>query len=78
MPIPAHELLSILQTALPGAVVEVKALVDDDDHYAVTITASQFVGLSRVQQHQLVNKALQGKLGTQLHALSIKTIALKP
>jgi stress-induced morphogen len=78
MPIPAHELLSILQTALPGAEVVVQALVDDDDHYAVTITASQFVGLSRVQQHQLVNKALQGKLGTQLHALSIKTIALKP
>jgi stress-induced morphogen len=54
--------------------VVVQALVDDDDHYAVTITASQFVGLSRVQQHQLVNKALQGKLGTQLHALSIKTV----
>ena len=74
MPIPAHELLDILQTALPGAKVVVQALVDDDDHYAVTITASQFVGLSQVQQHQLVNKALQGKLGTQLHALSIKTV----
>jgi len=77
MPIAAHELLSLLQAALPGAEVVVKALVDDDDHYAVTITASQFVGLTRVQQHQLVNKALQGKLGTQLHALSIKTVTPK-
>ena len=34
-----------------------------------------FSGKSRVQQHQLVYKALQGRMGGELHALALQTSA---
>jgi len=32
-----------------------------------------FRGKSRIQQHQMVYAALQGRIGTQLHALALQT-----
>ena len=55
MPMPAAEIERLIKTALPDAVVELTALADDDDHWAATVTSDSFRGLSRVQQHQLVN-----------------------
>ena len=40
-----------------------------------TIVTSAFAGKSRVQQHQLVYKALKGKMGNELHALALTTSA---
>jgi stress-induced morphogen len=77
MAIAYAELLALLQQAFPKGEVVLEALVDDGDHYAVTITDAQFDGLSRVRQHQLVGTALGGRLGEQLHALSIKTVGSK-
>ena len=34
-----------------------------------------FKGKSRVQQHQMVYQALQGRMGTELHALALQTSA---
>jgi phosphoribosylformylglycinamidine synthase len=34
-----------------------------------------FLGLNRVQQHQLVYRALGGKMGNTLHALALETAA---
>ena len=35
--------------------------------------AAAFKGKSRVQQHQMVYQALQGRMGTELHALALQT-----
>ena len=32
-----------------------------------------FKGKSRVQQHQMVYQALQGRMGNELHALALQT-----
>jgi stress-induced morphogen len=32
-----------------------------------------FSGLSKIEQHKLVYKSLKGKMGNELHALSITT-----
>ncbi len=48
-------------------------LAGDGDHYAATVLAESFRGKSRVQQHQLVYKALQGQMGGALHALALQT-----
>jgi stress-induced morphogen len=37
------------------------------------VTAPQFEGLSRIQQHKLINEIFDGELGGSIHALSIKT-----
>ena len=60
--------------ALPGAVVELRDLAGDDDHWAATVTAPQFAGKSRVQQHKMVYAALGGKMGGELHALQVTTV----
>lgn len=59
--------------AFPDAVIDLKDLVGDNDHFSATITSKAFQGKSRIQQHQMVYEALQGRMGTQLHALSLKT-----
>ena len=75
MAMDAGEIESMIKTALPGAVVEIKDLAGDGDHYAATVTAAEFRGKSRVQQHQMVYAALGGRMGGVLHALALTTVA---
>lgn len=75
MPMSASAIETMIKTALPDAVIEITDLAGDSDHYAATITSAAFNGLSRVRQHQLVYAALQGKMGSDLHALRLTTIA---
>ncbi len=62
-----------ISRALPDAEIVLEALINDGEHYKVTVTAEAFRGLTRVSQHQLVMNAFEGRLGTELHALSIIT-----
>ena len=39
------------------------------------VSSRAFKGKSRVQQHQLVYAALQGRMGGELHALALTTSA---
>jgi stress-induced morphogen len=48
-------------------------LAGDGDHWAAKVTAPQFEGKSRVQQHKMVYEALGGKMGGVLHALQLTT-----
>lgn len=76
MPLPAHVIKNMILEALPDAEVELKALVNDNDHYQAVIRSAAFAGKTRVQQHQLVYQALGSKMGNELHALSLKTEAI--
>ncbi len=75
MPMPAAEIEKIIKAALPDATVELTALANDNDHWAATVVSEAFRGLTRVRQHQLVNAAFGGRLGTELHALALTTRA---
>ncbi len=75
MPMNAGEIESMIKAALPDAEVQIKDLAGDGDHYAATVTSSVFRGKSRVQQHQLVYSALQGRMGGALHSLALTTVA---
>ena len=71
----ANEIERRILQALPDAIVEIRDLAGDGDHYAATVISEQFRGKSRVQQHQLVYAALQGDMGGALHALALQTSA---
>ena len=73
MAMPAAEIEALIKAALPDAVVEIEALVDDGDHYLARVTSSAFAGKSRVAQHKLVYEALGGRMGGELHALQVVT-----
>jgi stress-induced morphogen len=73
MPMQAAEIEQMIKTAFPDAQIEIKDLAGDGDHYAATVVTSAFQGKSRVQQHQMVYKALGGNMGGVLHALQLTT-----
>ncbi len=73
MAMPAAEIESLIQTALPDAQVTITDLAGDGDHYAAHVVSSAFVGKSRVAQHKLVYEALGGRMGGVLHALQLTT-----
>jgi stress-induced morphogen len=73
MAMDAVEIERLIKEALPGAVVVIEDLRGDGDHYAAHVTAGQFAGMSRIQQHQMVYQALRGRMGDQLHALALQT-----
>ena len=67
------EIERLIKEAFPDAVVEIRDLAGDGDHYAATVQAEAFRNKNRVQQHQMVYEALQGKMGGELHALALQT-----
>lgn len=73
MAMEASEIERMIKAAFPDAVVEIKDLAGDGDHYSATVTSAAFKGKSRVQQHQMVYAALQGNMGGVLHALALTT-----
>ena len=75
MPMSVAELEDAIREFLPDAEVKIEDLAGDGDHYRATIVAEQFRGKTRLQQHQLVYKALGERMGGQLHALALSTSA---
>ena len=73
MPMSAGEIEQMIKEAIPDAVVRIDDLRGDGDHYAASISSNEFKGKTRVQQHQMVYAALQGRMGNELHALALQT-----
>jgi stress-induced morphogen len=69
-----ERLRAILTETFPGARVEVLDRTGTGDHFHVTVQSEVFTGLSLVDQHRLVNRALAAPLadGT-IHELRITT-----
>ncbi len=71
----AAEIERLIKKAIPDAQIVIEDLRGDGDHYAARVVSPAFAGKSRVQQHQMVYKALQGRMGGELHALALQTSA---
>ena len=73
MPLPIEDIKKLIKETLPDAIIEIKDLMGDNNHYQATIKSSKFNNLSKIEQHKLVYKSLKGKMGNELHALSLNT-----
>ena len=73
MPMDAAEIERLIREAIPDAGVTIEDLRGDGDHYAARVISAAFKGKTRVQQHQMVYKALRGRMGEALHALALQT-----
>lgn len=78
MPMVADDIVALIKAGLPDAEVKIEDLVGDGDHYSATVVSRAFAGKSRVQQHQMVYAALGGRMGGELHALKLTTMAPAP
>ena len=73
MAMQAHEIEELIKKAFPNAVVKNEDMAGDGDHYSCFVESELFAGKTRVQQHQMVYQALDGRMGDQLHALALQT-----
>lgn len=73
MPMEAQEIEQLIREAIPDATVTIEDLRGDGDHYAAHVVSASFQGKSRVEQHQMVYRALQDRMGGVLHALALQT-----
>ena len=76
MAISAEKIRELLNKKFPKADIEIVDTAGDSNHYSAIITAEEFRGKSRVEQHKLVYKALEGAMDGSdgiLHALALQT-----
>jgi len=67
------ELKQRIESALPGAQVQVQDLTGGGDHFRAEVVSDRFTGLSPIEQHKLVYGVFGDEVGAAIHALSIKT-----
>ena len=67
------EIEKLIKESIPDALVEIQDLAGDGNHYSATISSSEFIGKSKIEQHKIVYASLKGKMGNELHALSLTT-----
>ena len=70
------EIEKLIKESIPDAQIEIKDLMGDNNHYSATIKSKLFNKLNKIEQHKLVYKSLKGKMGNELHALSLITEGL--
>ena len=73
MPMNPAEIEQLIKQSIPDAQITIEDLRGDGDHYAAYVVSDSFKGKTRVQQHQMVYQALQGRMGNELHALALQT-----
>jgi stress-induced morphogen len=66
-------ILELLAKSFPNATVDLEDYAGDSNHYELKIIDSSFTGLSKIQQHKLVYKALGEYVGNELHAIALQT-----
>jgi len=74
MSMAADAIRSLLEQAFPGGTVDVLDRTGGGDHFQVIVESPAFEGVSLVEQHRMVNRALAAPLadGT-IHELRIQT-----
>ncbi|MBI3546691.1 MAG: BolA/IbaG family iron-sulfur metabolism protein [Gammaproteobacteria bacterium] len=67
-----EDIKTMIERGLPGARVSVSG---DGHHFEAEVVTDAFAGKSMLQRHQLVYGTLGGKMGNEIHALSLRTLA---
>jgi len=76
MSLKAKEIEKLIKESIPDAEIIIQDLAGDNNHYSATIKSKIFNGKTKIEQHKIVYKSLKGKMGNELHALSINTIGI--
>jgi len=67
----ADQVRQFIRQGLPCDHVAVQG--SDGQHFEAVVVSAEFAGRNRVQQHQLVYKALGDRMRAEIHALSVRT-----
>jgi acid stress-induced BolA-like protein IbaG/YrbA len=67
----AEQIRQLIEGGLPGARAQVQG--DDGTHFEAVVTSPDFAGKTVVAQHRMVYATLGARMGTEIHALALKT-----
>ncbi|MGN7618651.1 MAG: BolA/IbaG family iron-sulfur metabolism protein [Ehrlichia sp.] len=70
MTVTQYQLELLVKSAFPDAEVTITSLVDDNNHYLIKVISDQFQGKSKLEQHRMIYKVLDG---LNIHAIQIQT-----
>ena len=63
----------LIEQGLPGARVDVQGA--DGVHFEATVVSAQFAGKMPLARHRMVYATLGERMGGEIHALALKTLA---
>jgi acid stress-induced BolA-like protein IbaG/YrbA len=63
----------LIEKGLPGAQVEVQGA--DGVHFEATVVSAAFAGKLPLARHRMVYATLGDRMGGEIHALALKTLA---
>jgi acid stress-induced BolA-like protein IbaG/YrbA len=66
-----EDVQAYIEQGMPCELVQVAG---DGHHFEAVIVSGEFRGKSRVQQHQIVYRALGDRMRQEIHALSMQTL----
>ena len=72
-PLSAEQIEAKLKDTFPTASIKLYDMTGGGDHWQLTIEAEEFRGLSLVEQHQAVYRALGAWMKQEIHALALTT-----
>jgi len=67
-----EQIRQMIEAGIPGCEARVRG--DDGTHFEALIISDEFRNKTTLQQHQIVYKALGEKMGTDIHALAMRTL----
>ena len=70
---PLHELRALLEKGFPGDTVHLENPQGDGVHFQAVIVSPRFQGMTMVEQHQMVYRAMGNAMDGAVHALALKT-----
>ena len=65
----------LIANAIPDAKIEVIDTTGTKDHFSAVVISSSFEGLSLIDQHKQVYKAVGEHMTKEIHALQLKTFS---
>ena len=63
----------MIRDGMPGADVRVSG--EDGTHFEAVVVSPSFEGVPTIKRHRMVYATLGSKMGNEIHALGLKTIA---
>jgi len=67
-----EQIKELIELGLPDCTAMVAS--DDNTHFDATVISIAFAGKRPLQRHQMIYAALGDKMGTDIHALSIRAL----
>jgi acid stress-induced BolA-like protein IbaG/YrbA len=69
-----QEIKVMIESGLPGALVEVRDMTGGGDHFEALVVSDKFEGRGLVERHQIVYATLGDAMRQRVHALTLKTL----